>query len=74
MSKCNEKTQSHSRGDHFIDCLISCSMQMEAKVVLSKLFQNYTISLPDNYKLVAAARTTTQPKGSVLCTLEVRKQ
>jgi len=47
---------------------------MEAKVVLAKLLQMFTISLPDNYKLVAAIRTTTQPKDNVPCTLEFRKQ
>jgi len=47
---------------------------MEAKVVLAKLLQMFTISLPENYKLVAAARTTTQPKDNVPCTLEFRKQ
>ena len=57
-----------------IDGWISCSMQMEAKVVLSKLFQSFTVSLPENYELVAASRTTTKPKDNVPCTLEVRKQ
>ena len=51
---------------------ICCPIQMETKVVLSKLVQNFTISLPDNYKLVAAARTTIQPKDNVPCTLESR--
>jgi len=45
---------------------------MEAKVVLAKLLQNFTISLPDNYKLVAAARITMEPKDNVPCTLEFR--
>ena len=45
---------------------------MEAKVVLGKLLQNFSISLPDNYKLVPADRTTKQPKDMVPCTLEVR--
>jgi len=47
---------------------------MEAKVVLAKLLQNFTISLPENYKLVPADRTTKQPKDNVSCTLELRKQ
>jgi len=47
---------------------------MEAKVVLSKLLQNFSISLPDNYKLVLANRITKQPKDVVQCNLEVRKK
>jgi len=47
---------------------------MEAKVVLSKLLQNFSISLPDNYKLVLANRITKQPKDVLQCTLEVRKK
>ena len=43
-------------------------------MLLSKLVQNFTISLPDDYKLVAIARTFTQPKDNVPCTLEFRKQ
>jgi len=57
-----------------IHCRISCSIQMEAKVLLSKLYQNFTISLPENYKLVPAARATIQPKDNVPCTLEFRRQ
>ena len=56
-----------------IDCWMSYCIQMEAKVVLSKLLQNFTISLPEDYKLVPVARATTQPKDNVPCTLECRK-
>jgi len=38
---------------------------MEAKVVLAKLLQMFTISLPENYKLIAVSRTTTQPKDNI---------
>jgi len=47
---------------------------METKVVLTKLLQNFTISLPDNYKLVPAARSITQPKDNVPCTLKIHQQ
>jgi len=57
-----------------IHCKISCSIQMEAKVVLARLFQCFIVSLPENYKLVPAARVTMKPKDNVPCTLELRRK
>ena len=45
---------------------------MEAKMALTRLFQTYKIELPENYKLVAAMRTTIQPKDDVPCKLQHR--
>jgi hypothetical protein len=46
---------------------------MEAKMSFARLFQTYKIELPENYKLVAALRTTTQPKDDIPCRLQHRE-
>lgn len=43
---------------------------MNAKVLLSRLFQTFKISLPENYELIVVQRATIQPKDDVHCTLE----
>ena len=48
--------------------------QMEAKMAFARLFQTYKIKLPENYKLVAALRTTVQPKDDIPCKLEHREE
>ena len=48
-------------------------MQMEAKVVFSRLIQTYKFSLPENYELVAIQKGSLQPKDDVCCLLESRK-
>ena len=47
---------------------------MEAKIVFSRLFQTYKITLPDNYQLVAVQRGTAQPKDDINCVLECRQK
>ena len=46
---------------------------MEAKLVLARLFQSFTITLPDDYEIVPVVRTTMQPQDSVLCKLQLRE-
>ena len=48
-------------------------MQMNAKVVLSRLFQSFKLSLPKNYELVVVQRGIIQPKDDVECVLENRQ-
>ena len=45
-------------------------MQMSAKVVFSRLFQTYKISLPEDYELVIVQRAALQPKDDVYCVLQ----
>ena len=52
---------------------ILLSMQMNAKVVLSRLFQSFKLSLPKNYELVVVQRGIIQPKDDVECVLENRQ-
>jgi len=42
---------------------------MEAKVIMSRLLQQFRISLPEGYELRVASKATLQPKDNVLCTL-----
>ena len=48
-------------------------MQMEAKILLSRLLQTYTISLPEDYKMVALQKVSLEPKDDVPCTLLPRQ-
>ena len=48
---------------------VSLFMQMEAKVIMSRLLQQFRISLPEGYELRETSNTTLQPKGNVPCTL-----
>ena len=47
--------------------------QMEAKMAFARLFQTYKIELPESYELVAALRTTIQPKDDIPCKLQHRE-
>ena len=46
-------------------------LQMEIKIILSRLLQTFLISLPRDYQFRMAQRTTLQTKDSVKCTLEL---
>jgi hypothetical protein len=48
-------------------------MQMNAKVVFSRLLQTYKISLPEDYELVVVQRAAVQPKDDVYCVLQSQK-
>jgi len=52
---------------NFFNCL--SLLQMEAKVIMSWLLQQFGISLPEGYELRVASKATLQPKDNVLCTL-----
>eukprot|EP00731_Ephydatia_muelleri_P028753 Em0020g397a len=43
---------------------------IEAKVILARLLQTFKVTLPPSYNLVVEQKTTQQPKGDVLCTLQ----
>jgi hypothetical protein len=43
---------------------------MEAKMLLSRLFQTYKITLSEGYELIEVQKVFLQPKGEVLCVLE----
>jgi len=43
--------------------------QMEAKAVMSRLLQQFRISLPEGYKLHVDTTAGYHPKGDVPCTL-----
>ena len=45
---------------------------MESKLLLARLFQSFTITLPDDYEVEAVSRATLQPKDSVPCKLQLR--
>ena len=55
-------------------CMHWVVMQMSAKVVFSRLFQTYKISLPEDYELVIVQRAALQPKDDVYCVLQSVKQ
>lgn len=58
----------HSASDqNYFNCLLL--LQMEAKVIMSRLLQQFRISLPEGYELHVASKATLQPKDNVLCTL-----
>lgn len=60
----------HSANDqnsYYFNCLLL--LQMEAKVIMSRLLQQFRISLPEGYELHVASKATLQPKDNVLCTL-----
>jgi len=44
-------------------------MQMEAKVIMSRLLQQFRISLPEGYELRLTSKTTLQTEDNVPCTL-----
>jgi len=44
-------------------------MQMEAKVIMSQLLQQFRISLPEGYELRLTSKTTLKTKDNVPCTL-----
>ena len=47
---------------------------MEAKILLSRLFQKFTFQLPPDYELISVQRATSQPQDNVNCTLQQRKK
>ena len=62
--------------EHYIECpyMKNLIIQMSSKVLFSRLFQMFNISLPENYELVAIMSVVLEPKGDVCCTLESRKK
>ena len=58
---------------NFGDLLYFYAMQMNAKVVFSRLIQTYKFSLPEDYELVIIQKGALQPKDDVHCVLENRK-
>ena len=51
---------------------VSIIIQMEAKILLSRLLQSYKLTLPDDYQLVFVPGALTQTKDDVECTLQIR--
>ena len=50
--------------------IIILSMQMNAKVIFSRLLQTFKVSLPEDYVLVVVQRGTNQLKDDLECVLE----
>ena len=46
---------------------------MNAKIVLSGIFQTFKLSLPEDYELVVVQRGPIQPKDDVECVLQSRQ-
>jgi len=42
---------------------------MEAKAIMSRLLQQFRVSLPEGYQLRVEAKGSVQPKGTVPCIL-----
>ena len=60
--------------NHFI--VLKCVkllLQIEAKVLLVKLLQAFTITLPNGYKPGVAVRSSIQPKDKIPVIVELRK-
>ena len=46
--------------------------QIEAKIIMSRLFQQFIIQLPKDYELHIEQKITLEPKDGVNCTLKMR--
>ena len=46
-------------------------LQMEEKIIMSRLLNSFTIHLPSGYVLKVVERTTLKPADKVPCTLEL---
>ncbi len=44
-------------------------LQIEAKMMLARMIQTFTIKFPEGYEIQAIQRATLQPKDDLLCTL-----
>ena len=47
-------------------------LQMEAKISLARLLQQFKLTIPPDYKIVEVQRTVTQLKDDLICTLTQR--
>ncbi|KAL5496599.1 hypothetical protein EMCRGX_G012912 [Ephydatia muelleri] len=47
---------------------------MEAKLILSRLFQTFHMTLPSDYKICVVEHTTRQPYDNIMCTLQPRME
>ena len=47
-------------------------LQIEAKIIISRLLQQFTVQLPKDYELHIEQKITLEPKDGVNCTLTVR--
>lgn len=53
----------------FSKIIVLCCQQMEAKAIMSRLLQQFRVSLPEGYQLRVEAKGSVQPKGTVPCIL-----
>ena len=51
--------------------ILSPYLQMEAKIIMSRLLNSFTVHLPSGYVLKVVQRTTLKPADKVPCTLEL---
>lgn len=51
-------------------CIAKYLAMMEAKMLLSRLIQTYSLNLPEDYELTQIESSTLQPKGKVPCVLK----
>lgn len=54
------------------ESLYQHTTQMEAKLILSRLVQNFKVTFPDGYKLDLVERISKYPRDDVMCTLLTR--
>eukprot|EP00731_Ephydatia_muelleri_P008733 Em0004g1071a len=54
--------------------IVSLTSQIEAKIILARLFQTFKVSLPLGYKVEVMEKGTREPKGDVPCTLQCRSK
>ena len=52
--------------------MVPCLLQIEAKLILARLFQTFKVALPSDYKVEVIEKGTRQPKGDIPCTLHPR--
>ena len=53
-------------------CVLLC-LQIQAKIVLVRLLQTYTLTLPDDYTIRDGLDVTLHPIGGIPCTIKSRK-
>lgn len=46
--------------------------QIESKIIMSRLFQQFIVQLPKDYELHIEQKITLEPKDGVNCTLKMR--
>ena len=62
----------YNHSHHTMQADLTCSIiffQMQAKIFISRLFQMYRVTLPDDYELVLVEKVVRYPKGDLPCTL-----